>query len=244
MTLEVTKVLSQDEVLAQLKTRGYEEGFQRTPLRDFWGILDSYTGEMRSGQNGSYLVVIYTFSNVEVIKSTEPYTAPTAQLEIPHSVKARTKMGYWGESIDKIINAGVPLDVPQEKVKNQDFLIGKLGHYKLMPGNMIWNSQEKAEKPIDCWKLIELKVGNMPSNPTPAGIPGIGTPTQESSILTALKLLNGKTEQQWHQEVFTNTIVKADSALVNSIISRQFLKPFELAGTVTKDAKGIYTVTI
>ncbi|MFA5384165.1 MAG: hypothetical protein WC364_05800 [Eubacteriales bacterium] len=238
MAQEVTKILSQEEVLSQLKTRGYEEGFQRTPLRDFWGVLEGYTGEMRSGQNAPYLVVIYTFNSVEVIESTEPYTMPTAQLEIPHSAKAKTKMGYWGDSIDKIINAGVPLDVPQDQAKNQDYLLGKMGRYKLMPGNMIWNTQAREERPVECWKLIELREGTGPI----AGTPTTPGAQAESSILLALKLLDGKTEQQWHQEVFVNPIVKADSALVNNIISRQFLKPFELAGTVTKDAKGIYTV--
>jgi len=237
--------LTQEQVLAQLKTRGFEEGFQRTPLREFWGKLDSYTGEMRDGNNGSYLVVLYNFSEVEVLQSSEPYVSPIAQLEIPHSARAKSKMGYWGESIDKIINAGVPLNVPQEEVKNQDYLIGKTGRYMLTPGNMIWNVAEKMEKPVECWKLMELRGVGTPSAGKPTqgtATPGPANPTQ-SSMQVALNLLNGKTEQQWHQEVFANPVVKADSSLVNDIIGRKFLPPLEAAGIVTKNEAGIYTVT-
>ena len=74
--------LTQDQILAQLMTRGFEQGFQRSPLRDFWGKLTSITGEMRTGQSGSFAVALYNFDEVEVIESVEPYTSPIGQVEV------------------------------------------------------------------------------------------------------------------------------------------------------------------
>jgi hypothetical protein len=40
-------IITQEELMNQLKTRGFEDGFQRTPLRDFKGRLLGIKGEMR-----------------------------------------------------------------------------------------------------------------------------------------------------------------------------------------------------
>ena len=103
---EPAVALTEEQVLASLQTRGFEDAYVSTPLRDFWGALKSITGEMRPGRDGSYLVALYNFEGVEVIDSVEPYTSPIAQIDIPASTKAKSKMGYLGASIDKIINAG------------------------------------------------------------------------------------------------------------------------------------------
>ena len=42
----VDQVIPQEQVLAQLKTRGFETGGFRSPLRHFRGKLDSITGSM------------------------------------------------------------------------------------------------------------------------------------------------------------------------------------------------------
>lgn len=237
--------LSQDQVLAQLKTRGFEEGFQRTPLRDFWGVLDSYGGDMREGQRGAFLVVLYNFKEVEVIESIEPYTSPIAQVEISHSSRAKSRMGYWGESVDKIINTGIDPEVPQEQVKNQDYLLGKRCHLKLTPGHMIFNVDAKEERPNDCWTLMEV-AGEATSASVTATAAPAATPAPTAPVKTAtqaaLEALDGKTEQEWHQEVFTNSIVKANQSIVNAIIGRTFLPDLETAGVVTKGEDGIYHV--
>jgi len=239
--------VTQAEVLAQLRTRGFEEGFQRTPLRDFWGVLTDISGQMRDGDRGAYLVALYNFAGIEVIDSTETYISPIAQIEVAASSRAMSGMGYLGKSIDNIINAGLPSDAPADQVKNQDFLIGKKLHMKLTPGHMIWNQRAGEERPRDCWELIEIAgVGAAPVQtvvPPPAtGTVQAGAVPVQSAAQAALAILDGKNEQQWHQEVFVNDIVKADAELVKSIIGRTFLPPLETAGIVTKDENGIYHV--
>jgi hypothetical protein len=255
------EVIPQDELEQMLKTRGFADGFQATPLRDFWGELESFTGEMREPKSGGnpYLVVIYNFKNIEVIRSEEPYTSPVAQLEIPHSNSKKSKSGYWGASIDAIINATVPPDVPVEdpQVKSQSFLIGKMGHYKLMPGNPIPQKDQATGKFVDvlqdCWKLVELRDAGTVMQPAAGAapaVPGAVPPPAANPVAAtsprdrALELLNGKTEQEWHNIVFVDPTVKADTNLVNEIVGRTFLTPYIAAGIAVLD-KGTqrYTIT-
>jgi len=236
--------LSQEQVLAQLRTRGFEEGFQATPLRDFWGNLTDFAGQMRDGQRGPYLVVLYNFNNLEVIETNEPYTNPIAQIEISHSSRAKSRMGYFGASVDRVINAGVPPEVPQEQTKNQSYLIGKRCHMRYTPGHMVWNQEAKEERPVDCWELVEVQ-GEATPAPAAATVPGVVAPPPAAgptAAQQALALLDGKTEQQWHQAVFVDPIVKGDSTIINDIIGRKFLAPLEAAGMVAKDESGVYHV--
>jgi len=237
-------------------TRGFEEGFQRTTLRDFWGKLTSVTGEMRSGNSGAYAVALYNFEELEVVHATEVYTSPIGQIEVPVSTKARSKMGYFGASVDRVINFGLPLDAPQEQVKTQGYIIGKMLHMKLTGGHSIPSKDdvtgEWGEKPTDCWELIEIR-GEGPPAPAPAPAatvaqPPVPPPTQAGAvpavdaIAQALNLLDGKTEQAWHQAVFVDPIIKADTEVIQTIINRQFLTGLEGAKKVTKDADGTYHV--
>ena len=236
--------IPQDQILAMLQTRGFEAGFQSTPLRDFWGALTSITGEMRQGQRGAFAVSLYNFGDVEVIYSTEPYTNPIAQIEIPVSVKDKSKMGYWGESVDSIINPGIDKTVPHggPNVKNQDYLIGKKIHIMLTPGHPIPNRDEATgkweDKPQDCWTLVEIQG----EGAAPAVVGQAPAPTKIDTATIALNALNNKTVQQWHQEVFGNPAVKSDVALINQIISGEFISGLEKAGRIVKDANGVYTI--
>jgi len=238
--------LTQEQILAQLQTRGFESGFQATPLRDFWGNLTSITGEMRSGQRGAFAVSLYNFGEVEVLLSTEPYTSPVAQLEIPVSKSAKSKMGYWGDSIDNLINPGIDKSVPQNapNIKGQGYLIGKRLHVALTPGHPIGFRDDATgrweDRPQDCWNLLEVQGEGTPTKagPSPSAV---GSTAVDATTL-ALSMLNGKTLQQWHQEVFGNSTVKTDTKLINLIISGQFISGLEGAGKVSKDANGVYTV--
>ena len=245
MTQERTQAIpiSQEDILNLLQTRGFESGFQSTPLRDFWGTLSSITGEMRSGQRGAFAVSLFNFneSDVEVLASTEPYTSPVAQIEIPVSKNAKSKMGYWGESVDVVINPGVDKTIPHDspQVKKHGYLIGKRLHVALTPGHMIGFRDDTTgkweDRPNDCWTLLEVQGGDTPV------VVGPTTPTV-SGVELALALLNGKTIQQWHQEVLSNQVVKNDTKLINQIISGEFIGGLEAAGKISKDDVGVYTV--
>ena len=241
--------LTQDQILAQLQVRGFEEGFQRTPLRDFWGKISSITGEMRTGTRGAFAVALYNYDEVEVIESNEPYTSPIAQLEVPVSTRAKSGMGYLGKSIDNVINAGLPIDAPQAQAKNQDYIIGKMCHMKFTPGHLVPSRDDTTgqwgEKSTECWELLEIRGEGMAA-PTPAvASPGAVVPPVATGVdanQQALSLLDGKTEQQWHQAVFVDPVVKANTAVIQTIINRTFLTGLEAAGAVIKGEDGVYHV--
>lgn len=252
------QILTQEQVLAQLKTRGFETGGFRSPLRHFRGKLDSITGAMvqRGQMPQPRLEVSYNFSDVEVFESTEPYPFPVAQVSLMHSTRKQSAMGVLGDSMDKILNADLDENAPQEKAKNQDALINVVQEWKVTPGHMMPDRDEQGkwtEAPRECWEVVYAEgYGGTPHSgvaveepaeelaqalakgkaaPKPAG----ETPTQR-----AISLLDGKTQQQWNNTVFQDAMVKGDPQLVNSIITGQFLGPLEEAGVVTKDADGIY----
>lgn len=253
MTTDAGQVLPQEAVLTQLKTRGFESGGFRSPLRHFRGKMDSITGSMvkRGSMTEARLEVSYNFSEVEVFASTEPYPFPVAQVSMMHSNRVQSQMGYLGASIDKIINAGLDENLPQQQAKNQDFLIGKVQEWMVTPGHPMPSRDANGqwtEAPQECWEVVWVEgVGGTPhsgvaapaqaTTPAPVGTPAPATvtPTQR-----AIDLLDGKNQQQWNNVVFQDPMVKGDTALVNSIITGAFLAPLEESGVVTKDADGVY----
>ena len=87
-----------------------------------------------------------------------------------------------------------------------------------------------------------------PAAPTPAGAPApaptaatpAAAPATTTPLQRAIDLIDGKTQQQWNNVVFQDAQVKADTALVNSIITGTFLAPLVESGVLTMDADGVY----
>ncbi|KKN75184.1 hypothetical protein LCGC14_0383430 [marine sediment metagenome] len=238
--------VTQEEVLQQLMVRGFETGFVSTPLRDFWGVLKSITGEMRSGNSGPYLVALYNMEEVEVLPggSIEPYDSPIAQIDIPASTKDKSKMGYLGTSIDRIINAGLAPDIPQAQAKNMESLIGKKLHWQFTPGHLIPNRDEAgawSDKPASCWVVTEIAG----EGAAPVAAPNVEVAPAQPSVSAsqkALELLDGKTIQQWHQVVMLDPVVKQDTKFLQTIIDNSFLASMESVGKVTRDEGGVHHV--
>ena len=238
----IDQVIPQEQVLAQLKTRGFETGSFRSPLRHFRGKLDSITGSMvqRGNMTQAKLEIAYNLSDIEVFESTEPYPFPITQITVMHNNKDKSAMGVLGASMDKIINAGVDANTPQQQALNQDTLIGKVQEWKVTQGHLMPDKDKAGkwtETPREAWEVVWVEgMGGTPHS-------GIAAPTQiaaETPVQRAIKLLEGKTQQQWNNIVFQDAMVKGDSGLVNSIITGQFLPPLEESGVVSKDANGVY----
>jgi len=231
--------LTPEQVMAQLNTRGWESGGFGTPLKHFKGKLDSITGSMvqRGSMPQARLEVNYNFSEVQVIESSEPYPFPVAQISIMHSKRAQSAMGVFGTSIDKIVNAGVDGNLGQDKVHNQDFLIGKTIELQITKGHMMWDGKAGKETERNCWEVIGVEgVGSAPT-PVAGGAP---VATGLTPAMQAINILDGKTPQQFNSAVFQDPLVKTDAALVNQIIGNQFVPAMEAAGFISKDANGVY----
>lgn len=242
--------LTPEQVLAQLQTRGFEAGGFRSPLRHFRGKLDSITGSMeqRGSMPQAKLELHYNFSELEVFESTEPYPFPITQISMMHNTKDKSNAGVLGLSMGKIINAGVDENIPQgdPRVKNQDFLIGKVQEWKVTTGHMMWDNDKQAETPREAWEVVSVEgvggtphsgVATAPATEVPAAAPATSGVTP---IRQALDLLDGKSQQEWNSLVFQDPVVKGEGALVKSIIDGTFITNMEATGMVTKDDNGIY----
>jgi len=241
--------LTPEQVLAQLQTRGFEAGGFRSPLRYFKGKLGSITGSMvqRGTMPQAKLEVNYNFSELEVFDSAEPYPFPIAQISMMHSNRTKSNMGVLGASMDKLINAGVDSNATQAQVKNQDFLIGKVQEWKVIPGHMMWDNDKQAETPREAWEVVYVEgVGGTPHSGVAATVSAststVDTPTGVTPVQQALNLLDGKTQQDWNTLVFQDVLVKGDQSLVAKIIGGAFIPELEAVGMVTKDDNGVFHV--
>lgn len=254
MTMPQPTPITPDQVMAQLKTRGFERGGFRSPLRHFRGKLESITGSMvqRGNMTQARLEVNYNFVDIEVFDSTEPYPFPIAQISIMHNIRDRSNMGVLGISIDKVINADINENEPQEKARNQDFLIGKVQEWRVIPGHMMWDADKGMETPRECFEVVYVEgVGGTPHSGVAATVEAPGTTPEAPAVpgttpqpggLTpaqqAMNLLDNKTQQEWNNTVFQDLLVKGDPELTNSIIQGTFIPPLEASGLITKDADG------
>jgi len=160
-----------------------------------------------------------TFSEVEVIETTEPYPFPIAQIGLPLNKRRTSQWTVFSDSLAKFLQES-------EDLAN---CIGKTIHMKFTGGHMMWDRDKGEATPREAWEVI--------------GVLGEGTTVNVvDATAKALELLDGKSEQEWNQLVFQNPAIKADSVLMNDIIYRKFLAAQEAAGTATKDGNGIWHI--
>jgi len=211
-----------EELLALVKIRGLDKGFQRTPLREFKGTLEKITANLVDRFTPPRTEIIFNFVDVEVIETVEPYPFPIAQISIMHSNREQSFWGVFAASEDKLI--------PANEVWT--CIEGKELHMKMTGGHMMWDAAKGEETPRDCWELIAIEG----EAETSVG----GTTTKADATTRALELLDGKNIADWNQIVFQDSTVKADGELVTSILSNTFIPSMEEKGFISKDENGIY----
>jgi len=90
--------ITRAEILAQLKTRGFESGFQRTPLRDFRGKLISISGQLVTRFSLTNRV-LYNFEQLEVLESLSHSISYCPKVSVMMSNREQSAMGVIGSSI-------------------------------------------------------------------------------------------------------------------------------------------------
>ncbi len=243
--------MSQEELLGLLKTRNFEEGFEATPLKEFTGILTAFKPNMISNEkwDKSRLQIVYVSDQVEVIDTSSPYELPTAEIEMWFSTRKGSHAAIFGESIDRIINAGIPADADPSMVKGQDYLIGKRLHWKYTPGHMMWNGkrgEESGNEPRFAWEILAVEGHAGGQVPTGTPVNTVGTAPAPAGVTSARQqamiLLNGHTIQEFTTLVFQDATCKADGALTDKLLDGSFVKELIGAGLATVDENGTHTV--
>ena len=217
-----------DDLRAQISMKNLQEGGSQSPLLEFKGVLDGYDPEVDQRFGG--VRVKLRFSNLEVIRSTQPYHFPLAELAIRHSNQKKSGWGVLSTSAEQFFQS------PEDDLP---ILVGKRIHMSRTGGHMMWNRDKGAEEPREAWEILGVEGLSSSNGSTPAQAGA----KPDTALSAAIKLLNGKTIQEFNQEALRNSTVKSDPGLVSQILGGQFATALEQNGTVSKDAAGKYVVS-
>ena len=208
--------------------RNLQDGFVGTPLRRFYGKLESYASEPATGYEGTRINL--NFLDIEVIQSTEPYNFPTAVINIGVSNKKKSKWGYFGASMAELVPDEEDLENQVGRKIGLVFCDGQEGRPEPKP---IWNSNAdrvefpNGEVPTPVWIVFEVE----------GVVAGAAT---TSSAEQAKKLLDGKTITEFNKAAYSDPLIRKDTELQRSITDKSFVKAMLAAGEFTKDSNDLY----
>jgi hypothetical protein len=222
--------MSIEQLKSQIITKGFEEGFEETPLKEFWGTLTDWipTLDTRFQSDRPTIRNKLQFGDIVVIQTNDTYPFPNAEITINFSRKKDSKWGIFCQSVEKILG----------EFDSMDMLVGKTLRMKLTPDHMLYAGKEKGTIPQNAWECMEIQGVTAPGNP-PAGA---STASVLNATQQAVALLIGKTAQEFNQQVFQDPIVRTDNTLLGKILSQSLIPEFEAAGFVVKGADGRYAV--
>lgn len=193
-----------------------------SPLRRFKSILQSIKKETRMGNRGPYDVAIFSFTDVEVLESTEPYPFPTAQLQISHSTRTETRWAAFADSIRRLFG--------EEEGATTDPLVGKKQEWAMLPAPTRrpvdlnepqgdWETQD-----TDCWQVVSVEGA-----------------AEAAADLSAhiLELLDGVPEAKSSEVLLADKQVMASPDTINAITGRALLPALLASGALMRDEEGV-----
>lgn len=205
-----------------VSVRGLVDSEFGTPLRKFYGKLDSYPTEPAVGYAGTR--VSLNFSDVEAIQSIEPYNFPIATLNIGLSNRRRSRWGVLGDSLAELIAEG-------EDIKH---CIGRRIGMVLTDGQdgrpepiMLYNGKTKQEEPVACWRVFEV-----------AGV--VAGARATTPLDQAKKFLDGRSLSDFNKAALADPIIRNDGELIVAITNKSFVNALVQTGEFTKDESDVY----
>jgi len=206
-----------------------------SPLLRFKGLLANYQADERTSQQdqGKYMVILFNFTDVEVLEATEPYPFPIAIIKIgykpPKDSRGGTKWDAFASSLRKLSADGLEALVGKKQEwaimphQIRSPLVGDDGLPQLDGNNRpIWGDTDQP-----CWKVIEVE--------------GLGSTAEKDEDFNQflVGLADGKTEPQFYSDALTNSKVTERPNIVEAITSRVLLSTLTEMKLLTRDAEGI-----
>lgn len=200
--------------------RGLVDSEFGTPLREFKGNLKEYYPEERQyGDKGSTTVVILNFTDVEVIRSVEPYNFPIATISIKLSNKKRSGWGIFADSLAELLP-------PDADIKD---CIGKMLTLKMEEGHVYGQDRTTGDDMVgNPWHVIEVEGGS-----------AVGAPLPNAKD-RAKELLIGKTKADFNKAAYADPIIRKDTALQRAITDKSFINSLIQLGEVEEDENGVF----
>lgn len=189
-----------------------------SPLRRFKGVLEKYEGIPGKDQTTGreYMSVEFSFSDLEVLESTELYPFPIAQIRIGYSRSANTRWDALGKSMRA-------LSGPQAE---PDALVGKRQEWAMLPGKLRVLNQETQvweDAMQDCWQVVSVE--------------GLAPPEDLTDYIVGMA--DGKSEQQFNQLFLQDAKLRERSDLITALTERKLLEPLLLGNRLSRDAEGV-----
>lgn len=212
--------MTQEEFKPSLETRAFG-----TPLLDFKGMLKEYTSEKREPSEGSggkaYMVITFNFTDIEVIKSVEPYAFPIATIQVSYSTAEKTKWDALASSIKKLLGLGATLDD----------IVGKQQQWAFNPATLRVRHDDgtwgNAEQPA--WQITSID-----------GASAGGATVDDGIDDHVLELLDGKSDTDFYQAFYQDELVRKHPDLIVAATERKLLDTLVAAGRASRDEAGIY----
>ena len=193
-----------------------------TPLRKFYGVLDSYphedTGFERTRVN-------LNFASIEVLQAEAPYNLPTATISINLSNKKNSSWGIFSESLNELIPEDE--DLPFCVGKRIGMVMGDGQEGRPERHKFGVNRETQEDIIASCWQVFEV-----------AG--AVKGAKQMSAKDKLIDMLDGKTMQEHSTLALADPLVRQSEELQTAIMNKSFYTGLEQAGMFTKDAQGVY----
>ena len=198
-----------------VSVRGLIDSDFGTPLRRFYGVLDSFYPEDR--QYGT--MVILNFKDVEVVESAEPYNFPTATCAIKLSNKKRSAWGIFAESLAELLSDGQDI---------KDCIGKKLGLF-MEEGHIYGEDRITGEDMVgNPWHVFEAEG-------VTARAEAVGSAKDR-----AKELLIGKTRAEFNKAAYADTLIRKDTALQRAITDKSFITSLIQLGEIEEDENGVF----
>lgn len=210
--------MTQEQFVPSLETKPFG-----TPLLRFRAVLKEYVSEKRRDEanNREFMIITFNFTDLEVIESVEPYPFPVASFGIGYSTAENTKWDALAKSIKKLFG----------KTPALDEIVGKMQEWHFAPCKLTKKDDETGAwtlAPDNAWQVLSLD--------------GIGSAAETAVDINdhILDLLDGKTEADFNQAIFTDPKVRGHADIIESHTNRELLPTLEKAGRAHRDDDGVW----
>lgn len=216
---------------------GFEPSVDRpagqSPLLEFKARLDEYVGVEREFKNDDgttrkSTTVQFKFSEVDPIRTTEPYVFPIATISIPYAPPANS----YGKNRWEALAASIrKLDItPPEGESQMSMLKGKMQHWNMQPATLRVQSPESKQyedTEQDCWHVVAVE--------------GVDKQGGGDIVAYVIELVNGKSESEFNEAALADPRIRNDQSVVKRITDRELLPNLVEVGSIKRSPEGIYS---
>lgn len=207
------------------------------PLREFSGVLKEYRQQEYTppvtpdNSNPKTRVrVEFDFTDVEPIKTEEPYPYPTAIISVgyadPKASSSETnRWAHLSKSVRKVTKGHCK---PNEVL---NFIVGREQTWEMvvLPVRLPDDDGNWADQQVEVWTLKSIE-----------GLELAGSDEGVDIMSYLADMLDGKDEATFNAAVFADATLKANPKIIEQATDRSLIPAIEAVSKFTRDDGGVY----